>query len=108
MNQALSLLIPFNNLFIFILAEPRDVWDLGSQLPRPGMEPRSSAVKVLSPNYWTSKEFLSNLILWQVYNIFHFIDEESGEWGVKSQCHTVGMWQSCSLNTVVPFQGLCS
>ena len=30
---------------------------LAGSLPNPGIEPRPSAVKVLSPNHWTTGEF---------------------------------------------------
>ena len=38
--------------FLFVLDVHR-IW-----IPRPGIEPRLSAVKVQSPNHWTTREFL--------------------------------------------------
>ena len=56
----------------------------GILFPQPGIEPKPSALKVGSSNYWTSREFLSNLcytvfynvllLLWTCYDfiIFHY------------------------------------
>ena len=35
----------------------------GILVPRPGVEPRPSAVKAQSPNHWTAREFLVRMYL---------------------------------------------
>ena len=41
-------------LFLFLLAMPHSLWDFSSPTR---IEPGPSAVKVQSPNHWTTREF---------------------------------------------------
>ena len=42
-------------LFIYLLGHT--TWHVGSSFPEQGLEPGPTAVKVPSPNYWTTREF---------------------------------------------------
>lgn len=43
----------------------------------------------------------NNFILWWLLSYLHFIDEDTGGKGIKSQCHIGGMWQSWDFNTSI-------
>ena len=55
----------FLKLFFFFFCPTMWLWRY--LVPQPGIKPRPTAVKVLSPNHWTTKEFLN------CPNFFNFI-----------------------------------
>ena len=58
---------PFIYLFIGNLAA------CGILVPQPGIEPRAAAVKVLSPNHWTTTEVPT----WRTLHVVPFISVQS-------------------------------
>jgi hypothetical protein len=52
----------------------------GLLVPQPGIEPRPSAVRVLSPNHWITREFLvfKNL-LYIIHMILHPYNTQKGQ-----------------------------
>ena len=62
--------------FIFIFSFWPCLMACGILVPRPGIEPGPLAVKVWSPNHWTTREFLQvafHLITWLSFYIMLFV-----------------------------------
>ena len=73
-------------LFFFFLAAVR-ILD-----PGPGIEPRAPAVRVLSPNYWTAREFSQVLSFsYKFWSILSFSREENkAQPGFEGRSHSRG------------------
>ena len=61
------LLQPQLHLLSFLLAMRCDLWDLSS---RPGIEPRATEVRMLSPNHWIAREFPPSAFLIASHSAF--------------------------------------